>query len=155
GNPLFAIESARAEGPLGAEPRALDVLLRERLARLSPRARDLVVWAAALGREFDPELLVRVSGETLAQTAAALGDLESHGLLAGRAASYAFTHELLRKAAYRQLSGPRRRLVHLSIARALGGVRDAAGEVVHHATLADEPELVARACVEAAERCLR
>jgi predicted ATPase len=65
GNPLFAIEVARsfATGLRSDEtpsdgPRALEALLEERLDRLDGRARDVVVWAAALGREFDPQLLV-------------------------------------------------------------------------------------------------
>jgi DNA-binding SARP family transcriptional activator len=160
GNPLFAIEVARSETEKANDEdikrRPLDVLLEERLSRLEGRARDLVVWAAALGRQFDPALLVELTGDNLAQTIGAIGDLESSGLLASHdGTTYAFTHELIRKAAYRQLSGPRRRLVHLTIARALEGARDAWGDVVHHASLADDAELVARACVAAGGRCLR
>jgi DNA-binding SARP family transcriptional activator/tetratricopeptide (TPR) repeat protein len=159
GNPLFAIEVARAlAGGAHEGPQALEALLEERLARLGTRARDLVVWAAALGREFAPEVLAAVTGETLAHTAGALGDLEREGLLASSRASYAFTHELVRRAAYRQLSGGRQRLVHLAIARALAAGPDpgaAWGDVVHHASLADDPALVARACVAAGERALR
>jgi DNA-binding SARP family transcriptional activator/tetratricopeptide (TPR) repeat protein len=159
GNPLFALEVARAlfaGEPEG--PQALEGLLDERLLRLTPRARDVVVWAAALGREFDPEILAAVAGETLGQTVAAIGDLERDGLVAGSGRGYAFTHELVRKAAYRQLSGARRRLVHLAIARALAASPDPAaawGDVVHHATLADDAALVATACVSAGKRALR
>ncbi len=159
GNPLFAIEVARAlRGGEREGPQALEGLLEERLLRLAPRARDVVVWAAALGREFDPEILAAVAGETLGHTAAAIGDLERDGLVAGSGAGYAFTHDLVRKAAYRQLSGARRRLVHLAIARALAAAPDpgaAWGDVVHHATLADDAALVARACIAAGQRALR
>jgi DNA-binding SARP family transcriptional activator/tetratricopeptide (TPR) repeat protein len=160
GNPLFAIEVARAlAGGEREGPQALEGLLEERLLRLAPRARDVVVWAAALGREFDPETLAAVTGEPLGHTVAAIGDLERDGLVAGSGTtSYAFTHDLVRKAAYRQLSGARRRLVHLAIARALASAPDpgaAWGDVVHHATLADDAVLVARACVAAGERALR
>jgi DNA-binding SARP family transcriptional activator/tetratricopeptide (TPR) repeat protein len=159
GNPLFAIEVARAlSGGEREVPQALDGLLEERLLRLAPRARDVVVWAAALGREFAPETLAAVTGEPLGHTVAAIGDLERDGLVAGSGTGYAFTHDLVRKAAYRQLSGARRRLVHLAIARALASAPDpgaAWGDVVHHATLADDAALVARACVAAGERALR
>jgi len=158
GNPLFAIEMARAlSGGEREGPQALDGLLEERLLRVGPRARDLVVWAAALGREFDPEILASVAGETLGQTVDAIGDLERDGLIAGSGARYSFTHELVRQAAYRQLTGARRRLVHLAIARALAAMPDPGatwGDVVHHATLADDPALVARACVAAGRRAL-
>jgi hypothetical protein len=33
-----------------------------RVARIEPRARELLVWAAALGRRFTPELLAEVAG---------------------------------------------------------------------------------------------
>ena len=167
GNPLFAIEVARSFARSGDDddlggaqrPRLLEALLEERLERLDGRARELVVWAAALGRQFDPELLVRVTGEGLAQTIAAIGDLEHHGLLSSSGTNaYSFAHELLRKAAYRRLSGPRRRLVHLAIARALAAAPDpgaAWGDVVHHATLGEDPELTARACIAASQRCVR
>jgi DNA-binding SARP family transcriptional activator len=159
GNPLFAIEMAHAlAGGSRKGPQALEELLDDRLARLGARARDLVVWAAALGREFEPGVLAAVSGESLAHTAGALGDLEREGLVVGSEARYAFAHELVRKAAYRQLSSGRQRLVHLAIARALAARPEPEaewGDVVHHASLADDPALVAKGCVAAGERALR
>jgi DNA-binding SARP family transcriptional activator/tetratricopeptide (TPR) repeat protein len=159
GNPLFAIEVARAlAGGAREGPQPLEGLLEERLARLGTRARDLVPWAAALGREFEPEVLAVVSGETLAHTAGVVGELEQEGLVSGSGVRYVFTHELVRQAAYRHISGARRRLVHLAIARALASSPDpgvAWGDVVHHASLADDPALVAKACVAAANRAHR
>jgi tetratricopeptide (TPR) repeat protein len=159
GNPLFAIEVARAlAGGAHDGPQALEALLEERLARLGARAREIVVWAAALGREFDPEILAAVAGESLAQTAGAVGELERDGLVSGSGARTTFTHDLVRQAAYRQLSGARRRLVHLTIARTLAASPDpgaAWGDVVHHASLADDHALAARACVAAGDRALR
>jgi DNA-binding SARP family transcriptional activator len=155
GNPLFALEVARADAPGADASRPLSMLLDQRLARLDARARELSVWASALDRNFDPELLARVSGESLAQTVGAIGALEAQGLLTSTdGTTYTFTHELVRRAAYRQLSGPRCRLVHLTIARALEAARQW-GDVVHHASLAGDGLLVARACIEAGDRCLR
>jgi DNA-binding SARP family transcriptional activator/tetratricopeptide (TPR) repeat protein len=158
GNPLFVLELARALASGSREgSQAIEDLLEERLSRLEPRARDLVVWAAALGREFDAEILAAVAGESLSHTVGAIGELEHHGLVTASGARHAFAHELARKTAYRQLSGPRQRLVHLSIARALAAASaaDGWGDVVHHATLADDPMLVATACVAAGERALK
>jgi tetratricopeptide (TPR) repeat protein len=75
-------------------------------------------------------------------------------------AGYDFAHDIVRHTAYRQLSDPRRRLIHLRIARALHeqvqrGDIAAAGDVAHHAALAGDDELAARACIAAGERCLR
>ncbi len=158
GNPLFVLELARALASGTREgSQAIEDLLEERLSRLEPRARDLVVWAAALGREFDAEILAAVAGESLSHTVSAIGELEHHGLVTASGTRHAFAHELARKTAYRQLSGPRQRLVHLSIARALAATStaDGWGDVVHHATLADDPMLVATACVAAGERALK
>jgi DNA-binding SARP family transcriptional activator len=159
GNPLFALEMARSLASGAPEgPRLIENVIDERLSRLDPRARDMVLWAAALGREFDPESLAAIAGETLVNAVAAFGDLEHCGLVTIRGTRYGFTHELVRKVAYRQLSGPRRRIVHLTIARALAATPDGGatwGDVVHHATLADDAMLIATACVAAGERALR
>jgi tetratricopeptide (TPR) repeat protein len=154
GNPLFVLEVARAlDG--GAEPRAFDALLDQRLSRLDAQTRELVAWAAALGRDVDPVLLADASGETFAHVTAALRDLEREAILISSDDRYTFAHDLVRKAAYRTLSGARRRLVHLAIARTLAAAPDPAerwGDVVHHATLAEDAALAGRACVAAGRR---
>jgi tetratricopeptide (TPR) repeat protein len=57
------------------------------------------------------------------------------------------------------MSDPRRRLIHLQIARSLwaGSEADAAraGDVVHHAALAEDHELAATACIAAGTHCIR
>jgi hypothetical protein len=160
GNPLFALEVARAlargEAPLSD---SLDGLLRERLDHLEDRAREILPWAAALGRGFASELLGSVTGLPPAELLAGLGELERHGVLRAGEAAFDFSHDLLRQAAYRQLSAPRRRLVHRQIARVLAAEPDSdgalAGDVAHHAALGGDGELAATAAVRAGERCLR
>ena len=119
-------------------------------------------WAAALGRSFSPEILRVVSGLSPAELLAAMEDLERRGVIrasASSTAAYDFTHDLIRQAAYRQLSDPRRRIVHLQLARALGTLSDPegalAGDIAHHAALGGDDELAARASVAAGERSLR
>ncbi|HVV16435.1 MAG TPA: AAA family ATPase [Polyangia bacterium] len=160
GNPLYALEIARAAAagaPTANE--SLNGLLDERLERLGEGARDLLPWAAALGRSFDPEVLALVRGTTAADLIGRLEELERHGIIrAASATHYDFAHDLLRQAAYRRLSEPRRRLVHLQVARALQAARgdDAlAGEVAHHAGLGGDAKLAAQAAVAAGQRCLR
>ncbi|HSS37696.1 MAG TPA: AAA family ATPase, partial [Polyangia bacterium] len=160
GNPLYALEIARAAAA-GAptENESLDRLLDERLERLGEGACDLLPWAAALGRSFDPEVLALVRGTTVAELIGRLEELERHGIIrAASATHYDFAHDLLRQAAYRRLSEPRRRLVHLQVARALQAARgdDAlAGEIAHHAGLGGDARLAAQAAVAAGQRCLR
>src|SRR6185369_2514699 len=60
---------------------------------------------------------------------------------------------------YHGVSAPRRRLLHLQIARALATLADPEGEradaIAHHASLGDDHVLCANACVTAANRALR
>jgi hypothetical protein len=65
---------------------------------------------------------------------------------------------MVRRVAYRRISGPRRQLIHLSIARALAVEMDrdgaVAGLVVRHASEAGAAELCAAACARAGERAI-
>lgn len=160
GSPLFALESARAV-QAGSEESSgsLARIMAERLGRLQGSERSLLSWAGALGRSFDVDILARVTGLPATELLTGLERLEHHGVLRSRDSGYDFAHDLLRHAAYRQLSSPRQRLVHAQIARALWSAPDPegalAGDVAHHAALAGDVTLAARACVRAARRCLR
>jgi DNA-binding SARP family transcriptional activator len=163
GNPLFAIELARAAARGGPVSDSLDVLLSDRLGRLDGRAQDVLPWAAALGHGFSPDLLERVTQLGANDLLGALDELERRGILrmhpSEATQGYDFVHDLVRGAAYRRLSTPRRRFVHQHIARVLTDLAgtDAAlhGDVAHHAALASDHALASRACVAAGERCLR
>jgi DNA-binding SARP family transcriptional activator/tetratricopeptide (TPR) repeat protein len=164
GHPYFAVEiaGALARGD-DVVPDSLAAMIDERLARLDPVTRNLVPWAAALQRGFDIDLLGRASGLSPGDLVTALGALEGHRILvvtesAGRP-GYDFAHDLVRERAYRALSEPRRRLIHLQIARVLardGKVEDhTGGEVAHHAALGGDHELAARASLAGGRRALR
>lgn len=163
GNPLFALEIAHALVQDDGDSGTIDELIGSRLARLDEPARELLSWAAALGRGFDPSTAARVSETSLPELLPALERLERHGILRpGESpgnASYDFSHDIVRRAAYAALSGPRRRLVHLRIARALQEEPDPegvlAGDIAHHAWLGGDPILAASAAVIAGHRCLR
>ncbi len=160
GSPLFALEAARA---LLAGSRdlvgSLSRWLSERLAQLHEAERALLSWAAALGSSFDVDVLARVTGLGAAELLLSLERLERHAILRERGQGYDFAHDLLRQAAYRQMSEPRRRLVHAQIARALSAAPDPDGalasDVAHHAGLGGDAALAIRACLAAARRCLR
>ncbi len=161
GNPLFILELARARGRGDGVPgRTLEGLIHDHLGRIDAGARDLLGWAAALGRRFAPDLLAGAAGRGTAELLAALGELERRDVLRPIGAEeYDFTHDLIRQAAYRSLSQPRRRLIHRQIARVIAatveGDESLAGELAHHAALAGDDVLAARACAAAGERCLR
>ena len=134
-------------------------LLRDRLWRIDGKAREILPWAAALGRAFTAETLESVCPLPTAELLAGLEELERHAILRVVEAGFDFTHDLLRLAAYQQISAPRCRLVHRQIARSLAALPDGDGalaaEVSHHAALGSEHELAAAAAVTAGERCLR
>jgi tetratricopeptide (TPR) repeat protein len=159
GNPLFAIEVARARrcGVAGSAP--LDALIADRLASVGGRARDLLPWAAALGRSFQAGRLAGVSGMPAAELLSAVDELELRGILRPSGEGWDFAHDLFRRAAYQALSEPRRRLVHREIAHGLATLPDPdgalAGDVAHHAALGDDPSLCAQASLTAGARAAR
>jgi DNA-binding SARP family transcriptional activator len=162
GNPLLALEVARAlpdrDGPL---PGSLAELVRHRLDRLPSEAGDVLRWAAVLGDAFGVDRLGKLAALGLDRLLAALELLERHALLRARgdgAGAYEFAHDVVRRAVYSNLSQPRRRLMHLRVAERLGQSADAdaaAAELAHHAALAGESALAARACAAAGRRFLR
>ncbi len=160
GNPLFALLVAGALRG-GAEAWAsLDALFADRLAAVTGGAREVVSWAAALGRGFRADLLAHVSGVGPAELLAALASLERYGVVrpSGEAA-WDFAHDLFRQAAYGAISEPRRKLLHRAIARAVAALPDAggalAGEVARHAALGDDADLAAHSAIAAGARAVR
>src|SRR5207245_636453 len=65
----------------GALSDSLEGMIVDRLGRIDERARDLLPWAAALGRNFRPELLARAAGVAPAELLGALAELERHGVV--------------------------------------------------------------------------
>ncbi len=166
GNPLFALELARAlphhqEGV----PVTLRRLVRDRIERLSGDAADALRWAAVIGHAFGIDRLADLCALDEGRLLAALAALERHALLtavaapAAGAALYAFAHDVVRQVVYADLSEPRRRLMHQHLVRVLQtrGEPDetTAADLAHHAALAGDAETAARACLRAAQRCLR
>ncbi len=160
GNPLFALEAARAVAQ-GAEIEiSLEKLVIAHIERLGQDTRRLLPWAGALGRSFSAELLASVCSMPAAEVDSALGELEQHGVLGSTAEGQCrFSHDVYRQAAHRQVSEPRRRLMHRQIARALAATDDPHGEgaadLARHASLGGDGKLAARAYLAAGQRCLR
>ena len=163
GNPLFLEErlssllEARAlvrergawriSQTAGAQvPQALERMVRSRVDRLSPAARDAVRPASVLGTEFPLSLLAAVCAAD--ELGPALAELRAKDLLhevAGRAEPvYRFRHALIQEATYNGLLRAERRLLHGRAAWALEAAADGRTDEVaavlgRHFAAAGEP----------------
>jgi hypothetical protein len=73
--------------------------------------------------------------------------------------AFLFTHQMVRRAIYDDLSEPRRQLMHGRVAEILqarsASLPSLATDIVHHAALAGDEARAARACIAAGHHCLR
>ena len=158
GNPLLAIELARAERE-GAGIGSLEQLVRERIARFDVDGMDVLRWAAALSPRIDVALLSRLSGHDPGFVAEVLERAVRQALLSSTERGLHFAHELLARAVYTDISPVRRQVMHRRIAElmaqdtALDPAR--ASDLAHHATLSGDAALAAGAMVSAGKLCLR
>jgi TOMM system kinase/cyclase fusion protein len=108
--------------PLSAArvPVTLRALLTERLDRLGP-ARDTALLAAALGREFETDLLAAVSAKPRAELDDDLASLLARGVLMVQPAEgqLGFRHALIREALHGALLAVNRERIHGRIAETL------------------------------------
>lgn len=162
GNPLYAVELARGLAErAGVLPATLRELIRDRIERLDPNAGELLRWASVIGPVVDTDRLAAAAGLDDAVFLGSIELVERHRLLVpseSEAGAYAFSHELVRQAVLAGLSEPRRRLMHLKIARLLQARShgDAhALEIASHAAAGGDAHLAASACVAAGRHNLR
>ncbi len=131
GNPFFVLELARhlTEAPDREDREALpesvrDVVLR-RLGKLDSSTQAALRTGAALGREFDLDLLAQVcdlSGDALIDAIDEAVDARVVAPVPGRPDRYSFAHALTRTALYGELRPARRVRTHERIARTLEGL---------------------------------
>ena len=158
GNPLLAIELARAESE-GTEGGSIDDLVRERLARFSADGADVLRWASTLMPPFDVRTLAEITGLDSTVVGDAFSLAESQAMLISSGQMLRFSHEMIGKAVYNDISPIRRQAMHRRVAELLE--RDLATDVTraswlaHHATLSGDPGLAARSMVSAGRLCLR
>jgi DNA-binding SARP family transcriptional activator len=125
-------------------PERIRAIVRQRLARLDRRTSAVVELAAVAGPLLEVQVLAEAARLDLDALADAVDEATRHGIfeeLHRRATAYRFTHELVRRAVYDQISGIRRAELHLRVAEALEGAHatDTApvvADLAHHFTLA-------------------
>ena len=146
GNPFYAIELARALVESGREPdpaeplpvpAGLRELVESRLGRLSMRAREALLLAAALSRPT----------RELVQDDDAIAEAVEAGVVELDADSIRFTHPLLASIHYASASPQRRREVHRGLAEV---VRDPEEHARHLGLAIDGTDEVVAATLEAA-----
>ncbi|HEX7081599.1 MAG TPA: AAA family ATPase [Gammaproteobacteria bacterium] len=158
GNPLLAIELARAEAA-GDSGQSLDELVQERLARLDHESGDVLRWAAVLAPRIDEATLARVSGLDWNGIGEALETAARQSMLLPTERGFRFSHDLIARSIYSSISPARRRTMHRRVAELLE--QDTAldlahaADLAHHASQSGDAGLCARAMVSAGRLCLR
>ncbi|MFN8495745.1 MAG: BTAD domain-containing putative transcriptional regulator [Caldilineaceae bacterium] len=146
GNPLFVVETMRAEegsggvgewGSGGVEvislplshsptplPPKVQALIKARLEQLSSRAYALVCVAAVIGRAFAVDILAQAGDSDEDSLVQGLDELwQQHIVREQGMDMYNFSHDKLREVAYTSLSPIRRRYLHRRVAQALEALR--------------------------------
>ena len=122
GFPLYVIEAVRGSADLGGAPLPagdLTAVLRNRLEQATPAAREVAGLAAAVGTNFTLDLLTEASDLDAGAVVAAVDELWRRRIMHEFRDGYDFSHDLLREAAYRQVSPPKRWLFHRRVAQGL------------------------------------
>ncbi len=122
GFPLYVIEALRGSAePAGALQPAGDLgaVLRNRLEQVTGPATEVAGLAAAVGTDFTLDLLTEASDLEAGQVVGAVDELWRCRIMREFRDGYDFSHDLLREAAYAQVSPPKRWLLHRRIAQGL------------------------------------
>lgn len=126
GHPLFIIERGRMEqaGPAGTsavgELSRVQAVVAARLALLSSEARETAEVAAAVGRDFQFDLLATAGDLEEPVLVRALDELWQRHIVRVQADErWDFSHDRIREVAYGGMGPARRRLVHRRIAQGM------------------------------------
>jgi DNA-binding CsgD family transcriptional regulator len=120
GNPFYALELARAidTGPSNAQsrlPATLAELMRLRIGRLDPGAKDLLLAAASVANPTI-ELLALVTGTTFERAEELLSEAQAKGIIGIDHNAVRFSHPLLARSVYTDASPAERRSMHRLLA---------------------------------------
>ncbi|RZL82874.1 MAG: SARP family transcriptional regulator [Rhodococcus sp. (in: high G+C Gram-positive bacteria)] len=124
GYPLYVVEAARMvpgsdATEAGGDAGDLGEVLQRRLEQCSEPARDVAGLAAALGTDFDLDLLSEASDLDTDPLVQAVDELWRRRIVRPEGTGYDFVHDLVREAAYRSVGPPRRWLLHRRLAQGL------------------------------------
>jgi DNA-binding CsgD family transcriptional regulator len=136
GNPLYALELARAISEHGADgeptmPASLVDVVRRRIAGVEGRGFDVLLAAASVGAPT-VDLLARATGIAVDDVVDLLDAAHARGIVEIEGNRVRFTHPLLARGVYIEAGAPRRREMH----RRLAGVLTQAELKARHFALA-------------------
>ena len=158
GNPLLAIELARAE-VAGESGQSLREVIQERLARFEADGGEVLRWAAVLAPRIDAASLARLTGLDWNAIGEALETAARHSMLVQADRGLRFSHELIGRSIYAGIPPARRRTMHRRVAELLEQDTalepERAADLAHHAAQSGDPAIAARAMISAARLCLR
>ena len=122
GFPLYVIEAVRGTGDPGGTPLPpgdLQAVLRKRFEQATWAAREVAGLAAAVGTNFTLGLLTEASDLEADIVVQAVDELWRRRIMREFGDGYDFSHDMLREAAYAQVSPPKRWLLHRRVAQGL------------------------------------
>ncbi len=158
GNPLLALELARAEVE-GSVGHSLAELVAERISRFSEAAVAVLNWAAVLSPRISLSTLEKASGLDRGSINTAIEAAERQGILHPAARGFRFSHDLIARCIYDQISTSRQQAMHREVAEMLAVDAAAdlslAADLAHHAPRSGDSLLSARAMIAAGKLCLR
>ena len=172
GNPFFAREIVRHLAETGAIfrdvygrwhanldfsdahlPASVREVVGQRVARLSDNAQRVMSTAAVVGRDFDLDLMARLTDRSADDLLDLLDEAIAAAVIAevpGRLDRFTFAHALIQRALYEDLGAARRGRVHRRVAEALEDIcgpdgGDRVGELARHWAAASAPVEAAKA----------
>jgi DNA-binding SARP family transcriptional activator len=150
GNPLLALETARAIAAGRGPAQSLRGLVRAAAANLEGEALLLAELVSVAARDIEPAELERLP---IANPAGAASAAIETGLLVSRSHRLAYRHALLREALYTEIPEPRRAELHERFAAILAGQRSPrrAAEAARHLLLAGREQAAVSHLERAAE----
>lgn len=168
GNPFFleemcyALREEAAVGTRGAAqlPDTVQAVIRSRIDRLEPQARDVLRVASVIGRDFSRGLIERMT-DAAVDIAQALERLKDSGLVLQTSVvpepAYRFRHVLTQEVAYDTLLEHQRRALHAAAGRAIeathaGRLEEHLDRLAHHFSGAGEWPTAIRYGIAAANR---
>jgi tetratricopeptide (TPR) repeat protein len=156
GNPFFVEQTARlwhsGGGATAIAPGVRDALSR-RLSMLPPSVSELLTTAAALGREFQRQVLAVTAAAPAAEVDRMLDQAAAARLVTALGAGrFSFAHDLVRETLYDALDEPARQALHATVVRTIDRTPALAAHVLpadlaRHAYLAG-PRLDSRLAVD-------